>query len=650
MEIKGKNLHLTWKFMLGDMHSEKIPLLPSEMEHFNQTGDDEHRIEIWKGHPDCGKDFQVRVEWNKIKNSLYSGHISFSGYQGNLFVEEIYFPILIVPHLAEQRMIFGGWDIGMDFEIPKKKTPGIQGVIDFQITSMQFSALTAPECSYYVDHRDPSHSVKFMKTILTDEGQVECSPIYLIGNRDLPFADFSLPYNCTAGSFSGGWFDACQIYKEWALEQPWVQNLKNRKNPLRPIGMWIWNRGNSEEVIPPVLKLQQDLGKVTVALDWYWWHHNPYDTEVPDLWPPREGVEKFCDSIRRLKENGVFTQVYTAAAGWDIDYPGWKPEYERELVYDRGGVPRTRVANIYMGNRCGRVCGEASVFHDKMSELTRHIHDSGLDSIYLDVLGCATYAPCYNPAHRHTWGGGSYQVEGYRKLLKRLHSENPGFPMTTENCNEAYMDMVDGSIVIQVSNDRIGSWIGGVSPLFTAVYHGLTALFGNYSMPDGIPPWDELWPQHPRWKKEELWHRLYPDQFYFELSRPMIWGLQPMVCNLRWNLVTDPEFAEMYRFILDTANFYHSNLKFLFDGKMLSPDGFHCNVHRVDFMSRVVYTRLENFKINRVNHPAVLHCLWEAPDGEKALFMANYTAKEQSWEYKKLSGTIKPHSYLKVSL
>ena len=83
--------------------------------------------------------------------------------------------------------------------------------------------------------------------------------------------------------------------------------------------------------------------------------------------------------------------------------------------------------------------------------------------------------------------------------------------------------------------------------------------------------------------------------------------------------------------------------------KLICLDG-GCGVKRVEFMQRRIYTTPDKFKILRADHPAILHSVWQAPDGEKALLMANYTANEQAWEHQGRSGVLPPHSYLKVTL
>ena len=136
------------------------------------------------------------------------------------------------------------------------------------------------------------------------------------------------------------------------------------------------------------------------------------------------------------------------------------------------------------------MCGESPKFQDKMSVLVRRLRESGLDGQYLDMIGCASYTPCYNPAHHHPRGDSAAGVEGFRNMLTRLKAENPGFPLSTECSNEAYMDLVDSVITCgTVSAERMGSNMEFV-PLFTSIYHGSLAVFGSYALPDGIPSWD----------------------------------------------------------------------------------------------------------------------------------------------------------------
>ncbi|MDD4873034.1 MAG: DUF6259 domain-containing protein, partial [Kiritimatiellae bacterium] len=470
------------------------------------------------------------------------------------------------------------------------------------------------------------------------------SGIHYPGHGDKPSTNYRFPYENCYTEFKGDWFEAGQIYKKWGTAQSW--NAKRPAgNPLRKIGMWVWNRGLVKDVFPPIERLQKELGDIPVALDWYWWHSNPYDTDYPEFWPPREGVDKFRSAVARLKSLGIYSQVYINGVCWDLDGKTWENGGPESVVVLRNGQQKNTAFNRYNHHRLGYMCGEAPKFQNKISTLVGNLRESGLDGQYLDMIGCATYDRCYNQAHRHLKGGGAAGPLGYRSMLERLKKENPNYPLTTETCNEAYMDILDGAIVCNsTSTEHLGGAADPI-PLFQSVYHGDFAFFGNYAHPDGITPWDPLWPPEDRWKTEKPWHKLYPDQFFLELGRTVAWGVQPMVCHIKEKIFTDPEFAEIHRFIIDTARFYHANRQFLFDGEMLSPAGFDCATTQVDFLARMIFTKESQCKVIQKEMPAILHSCWKAPDGTKALIMVNYTGKDQNWTFNGMTGTLPAHSF-----
>ena len=636
----------SWKLGLGDLKGELTWITPEDMREFSGRKDSDMETSVWTGHAAGGRDFQVKTVWRRAESDRWEGVISWSGYEGKLFVEEIHFPIVSASCEADSRFFFGGTETGLLFDTAKLPVLPRQ-----RYNSMLCSALLNRGIdSVYFDHRDVRHSAKYVVYEVKDS-VFTFGCIHAPACKDEPPAEYELPYVNSIAFFRGGWFEAAQIYRQWALHQFWAERRRGRTNPLEKIALWVWNRGGAAEVVPPVLKLQEDLGpEIPAALDWYWWHHNPYDTDYPDFWPPRDGEETFRSVVADLKAHGVFTQVYINALAWDLDTPSYADGGEESVTLTRDGKPYAIAFNSYTHHRLGYMCGEAPTFHDRIAALVKKLHDSGLAGQYLDQVAVAAYRQCYNPHHSHGLGASAENVEGYRKLLTRLIEENPGWPLTSEGCNEAFMDLLDGGIACTaLSGERMGlppekEFV----PFFQAVYHDNFAVFGNYAMPDAIPPWDPCWPDEDRWKKEEPWHRLFPDQFFLEMARGCVWGIQPMVCNLSEKVRTDPEFAEEYRFILDTARFYHANRDLLFRGTMLSPAGFECAEKTVGFLVRTIYTKTRQETARKL--PAILHSCWRAPSGERALILANYTGTEQNWKYGSLEGTLKPRSYARIAL
>ncbi len=639
----------SWRLALGDLRRELTYIKPSDLQECKVTRNGAVNTAVWRGKPECGENFSVTVSWQEISPDLSSGTIAYAGYEGTDIIESIQFPVLAEQKSAVQKILFASRDMGYarTLESVFAEEPTHEALYG---GGMQFSAMLLQDGTFhYVDHRDTQRLVKM------GQWSLEGEKLFYRGVHLLPIAnaqacpEYRVPYSSCWGKFTGSWFEACQIYKQWGTRQFWNAPAE-QENPLRKIGLWVWNRGLIEDVLPPVEKLQHDLGEIPVALDWYWWHSNPYDTDYPEFWPPREGEEAFQAAVKRLTEQNIFVQTYINGVCWDMDGKSWPEGGEKEIRLQRDGTPMAVAFNRYNGHRLGYMCGEAAKFQDKIATLTGKLRRSGLTGLYLDMIGCATFQPCYHPEHKHPKGGGNVIHQGFRKLLQRLIQENPGFPLSSETSSEAYLDLLAGCIICgSTSGEHMGHLKGWeFLPLFSSVYHGKIALFGNYAHPDGVTPWDPLWPAEDRWQEEKPWHKLFPEQFFFEMSRTLIWGAQPMVCNITGKLCQDPEFAEIYQFILSTARFYSENRQYLFDGQMLSPDGFSCETWPVKFLARMIFTKQGTERTATLPMPAVLHSYWQAADGSKALFLANYTSQPQEWTWGAQRGTLAAHSYAKL--
>jgi hypothetical protein len=520
---------------------------------------------------------------------------------------------------------------------------------------MQFCACCSNCESFYFEYRDTEFFQKsFQFTRSPDHKKVIFRGIHPLPLDDKSSLTGEIPYACGIGKFSGGWFEACQIYRRWALKQTWA-NCSEPVPQIRNIAMWIWNRGNAEDVIPPVQTLYENTG-LPFALDWYWWHKNGYDTSYPDYWPPREGEKTFCENLSKLNRQGIYSQVYTNGMVWDMEEDSWKEAGYKETVKLPDGAYKAYQFNCFTGNRLAWVCGGAlNVFAQETRNIAKRLSASGIKGLYLDMIGCESTNCCYNSDHEHTPGGGNYQVKGFRRMLIKIREENPGLQLSTEYGSEAYMDLFDTVIDLCPSMERLGMTAPSeYVPAFNAVYHDKIAIFGNYALPDSIPPVDSKWPAGAAWKQEKKWHELYPDQFFLEMARTLIWGYQPTVANLRKEHIASKEFKENYNFIIRTAQFYYSNRKFLFDGEMLSFGKLECNISQIKFLSRFIFTQEGKEETITKTLPVLLHSIWRSPDGDIGLILANYTNTLQKFKFTSKevieAGSVESHSYLLICL
>ena len=618
------------------------------------------RTITWKGHPTCGGDFSVTAVLKKGGDGLWTYAFDYAGQTSEYDVLSVAFPVLTIPCEKDSRvlrpysqgMLVGlGWDSFKDGEVI--------GRICSLMGAYRISALVNEAGdSYYCDVRDTGDHPFWSRWCKDAPGFLRNEIWLTVPVTDATRKSFAIPHTGKFGAYCGGWYEAATIYRPWAVSRPRYRAAKAKfdLSKLRNVGLWMWNRGRADNVIPPAERFMKDSG-VPVALDWYWWHHNPYDTSYPNFWPPRAGVDAFREAVARLNRAGIFAQVYTNGQRWDCDDPTFAAEGgEKDEMMRRNGTFDRHMYNPFTRHRLTQMCGEAPHYQDKMSGLVKNLRNSGLPSVYLDQIAMTSFEGCYNPNHRHA--PGQSVVPGFRAYLERLRRENPGLLFSGEDPNEAYQDLFESVIVCYSSMERYRARYGFVAtdtiemiPLYSALYHGAVALFGSFATMDGITPWDELWPDSARWKEEKPWHELFPDQYAVEFCRGVIWGQQPTVHNFKVEFADKPCFAADYEFTVRAAQFYHAHREWLFDGEMLDPGRLTCAGADVKFLVRGVFAKEGDYhEYEAKGLPTVQHSVWKARDGRIGIALVNWSRQPQDYSVDapatgRLAGSLKAREW-----
>ena len=637
-----------WKLRLLFAGNETL-VCPDEMQSFMQTETENGFLLQWTGHPVLGTHFQVSCRWKKQGDSL-RGKLSFSNAPSAHRILEILFPVVVMEHPDDRILL--PHDIGYLSGPLNSWDLSVSSPARYSFHPFQFFGFFSEHGCLYASCRDNRHWNKsFELTARENPRQAELAVAVPVKETAAARKQWSVPFETELAPCGGSWFDAALRYRKWAFRQSWYRN-RLRSNPLSQYGIWFWNRGEADDVMVPVEEFVRRSG-VPAALDWYFWHSNPYDTDYPAFWPPRAGEKNFRDAIARMARRNIFLQVYINGVIWDLQNKDWENGGEESAVKTPDGTVFSVPFNRYNGHRLAYICGEGKIFFDKIRALVDHLVDAGLKSVYLDLIGCAsTVIPCYNPAHRHAPGGGTYQADGYRDMIRSLRQKHAGVAFSTEEGSEKYLDLMESMILLYPSHERIGFWNlalrmkGEYVPAFTAVYHGSTALFGNFAVPDNIPAWDPLWPEQERFRKEDEqdWVRLFPDQFPLEFSRGIIWGMQPTVCNLRKGQENMPELAPYYQFMIDCARFYYENRDFLFHGTMEAPGRLKVRSKKVRILQRGTYSKKDEVSFIETESPVILHSCWKSPSGQRKLILINWDQAPAEWSMDGLSGILPPLS------
>jgi hypothetical protein len=454
---------------------------------------------------------------------------------------------------------------------------------------------------------------------------------------------YRMLYPFVLTTFNGDWFNASRVYKNWALSQEWCKQGKIRERKdipcwFRDTSLWIWNRGTSSKVIPGVIEIRRRTG-LNVALLWYWWHSNPYDVNMPEYLPPREGAENFKKAIDKLHSERIKAMVYINGRLWDTKTKSWITEQaEKASVKDENMRPYKEIYNIYMQDHVlAPMCPTTELWKNKIATIVESlVNDFRVDGVYIDQIALAPANLCYDKEHGHPVGGGNYWIRGYyglvqksKELARRINSDSC---LTSESCTELFINLFDGFLTLDSSFERMSPTEAEYEieplPLFNAIYHEYAITFGSYASITGVPPYDELWPEStrpPEYGKLISYSRVYPDQFAIELTRTLIWGLKPMTANFYSEIMGKDEFEEDIKFMEKIAKFHNLAREYLVHGEMMPSPQIECPVESVKFLSRTIYTKPENIREVYKNMPVIMASAWKSEKNHYCIILVNFS-------------------------
>lgn len=644
--------------------AEKAPsrvVAASDMKSFSMATNADGRIScVWKGHPLLGAGFNAVAVFEPQPSGGWTYRFLYCGNASGLDVEEIVFPVVEVPRTDGTRFLYPR-QTGL-LELPSWQTakPGAR-VVTFgpRFVGFRFAAVMDETLgNWYADARDEARRWPVSFNLYNGKGSsptasfslscaMPCEPGTTAG---------ALPYGGTIRPFRGDWFAAASIYRDWAARQPWyaaATALRASAPRLRDIGLWLWNRGRCDTVTGIVDRVLADTG-AKIALDWYWWHDIPYGAQAPHYWPPREPYQLFSRTIAAMKAKGVYVQHYINGMCCDADDPRWTAADQAETAVLRNGSYMTSLFNRFFGHRSAWMCGNAPIFSDRISMVTRNLAGAGGNSIYVDMIANDACYACWSPSHGHPRGGGTHVTDGYHRLVERLRRENPGVHLSSEEETEAFLDVFESLIVLYGGYERFGfNEKKEMLPVYPAIYHTATTLYGSYATIDNVPPWDEKWPADKMRHETRDLVADFPDHFAVELARPVVWGIQPCVHNLLARHAEERRLAADYRFLCDTVKFYWNNRDLLYDGEMCAPGRIETARTTAEFLMRGTYTANGVYLTNtHADMPTVFHSVWRAPSGKVAAVLVNWTRSPQRYRLETpdlgtLSGELPPRSWVR---
>lgn len=378
--------------------------------------------------------------------------------------------------------------------------------------SMQFLASYDDGAGLYAASYDSRCFTKNLGVEKREDG-------FLLDMQHLPplqaGGEWRTEYDVVVGTFHGDWQTAADIYKRWAIRQPWCQRTLAQRVAAGDVPRWLTEpslfyayslRGKTDlkEIGNrlPQLSAQADawqklLGGPTTFMLMSWEKLGPWVT--PHYFPPFGGERDFMEATSRLHRGGHRTLVFLSGLKWTLRKKGGcdAGELDDTEEFMRRGAGSAIRGPDDAPQRWGKadagvgeyatICPATPLAREMLSGAAEECRRLGIDCVQADQIVGGGMPPCFARAHGHPRGGGTWSAAALYKIFDEIRREgkqrDPDFAWSIEEPGEFFIQVLDtyhARDYAQGRWPRDGAGVIGV-PIFTHVYHEFMHGYGGDS-------------------------------------------------------------------------------------------------------------------------------------------------------------------------
>jgi len=419
---------------------------------------------------------------------------------------------------------------------------------------------------------------------------------------------WATPYDTVIRCFDGDWYDACRIYRKWALQQSWAAEgpMFTRKSTPQ------WFKDIDEWLLQPLNKSYLGAGvangmgvrgfkeklkgfNIGLAING-WGKHQLFDKMTPDRFPLTQLDKDFFAEWRQPPDYPMMG--YIQAISWDIRLPDFQESKAQEYT-----VKNFSGQNVKWMDHLAIMYPSPFWLEKLGSTVEKMAGEGGFKAAYLDSGNHGGTYLNFNRKCSADFGGGNTYIKGLQQLMldmrERARRVTPDFCFTSESFWEGNIAVLDGFLACNTTNIKLEKDRFIAIPMVQAVYHDYTILFSSWVGKYDLSQEGAL-------------------GYLAKFGQTFVWGVKPA-----WNQINFLTTYENHKIAMESSlkryAAYAASRKFLQYGEMLRAPAFADAVPTVDFRWYVSWGK----DYYDVALPEVLHSLWRAPDGNLGLVLYN---------------------------
>ena len=276
---------------------------------------------------------------------------------------------------------------------------------------------------------------------------------------------------CTFGGADGapaGWRDAADLYKAWALTQPWCATPFAQRNDLpawlkdgpamvRFGRSWLAEPERIERWLAEYWKKHFPAAPLITAY-WGWEKHDSWVT--PDYFPLFPSDEQFTKLVANTRKLGCHAFPWPSGYHWTLTYtrrPDGSFEWDDRARFDevaRAHAVHSRDGTLYLrepgwlngGNTACMCGGDPWTLRWWNEEICVPLAKRGCEMVQVDQVVGGNWPACYAPGHPHPKGRGRWMTEAFaeqlRTMLAAMRKVEPDAVVCFEEPNEWFNHLV----------------------------------------------------------------------------------------------------------------------------------------------------------------------------------------------------------------